>query len=175
MDDTRAHGFGQFEARSEALLDGVPRISIRGLDFTYGPGLVEALKNITLDIPDRRVTGMIGPSGCGKSTLLRVLNRMYSLYPGQEATGEVLLDGENLLDPATEPARIRAMFVRGDWTRRGLGREILDASERAAGAEGLRTPHRSAHRPGCPAANSQVRTRTIGSKARAASTSGSAR
>jgi phosphate transport system ATP-binding protein len=108
MDDTRAHAYGQFEARSEATVDGAPRISIRNLDFTYGPGLPKALKGITLDIPDRRVTGMIGPSGCGKSTLLRVLNRMYSLYPGQTATGEVLMDGENLLDPATDINELRA-------------------------------------------------------------------
>ncbi|EGQ60672.1 phosphate ABC transporter, ATP-binding protein, partial [Acidithiobacillus sp. GGI-221] len=45
------------------------------------------------------MTAFIGPSGCGKSTLLRVFNRMYSLYPGQRATGEVLLDGENILAP----------------------------------------------------------------------------
>ena len=71
------------------------RVSIRGLDFFYGAR--QALKGISLDLPDRRVTGLIGPSGCGKSTLLRVLNRMYDLYPGQRATGEVLMDGQNLL------------------------------------------------------------------------------
>ena len=59
------------------------RLSIRNLDFFYGTN--QALKQIALDLPDRRVTGMIGPSGCGKSTLLRVLNRMYDLYPGQRA------------------------------------------------------------------------------------------
>ena len=63
------------------------RISIDNLDFFYGDH--RALKGIKLDLPDRQVTGMIGPSGCGKSTLLRVLNRMYDLYPGQRATGEV--------------------------------------------------------------------------------------
>ncbi len=72
------------------------RVSIRHLSFFYGTR--QALKDITLDLPDRRVTGLIGPSGCGKSTLLRVLNRMYDLYPGQRATGEVLMDGQNLLD-----------------------------------------------------------------------------
>ena len=71
------------------------RVSIRNLDFFYGAR--QALKSISLDLPDRRVTGLIGPSGCGKSTLLRVLNRMYDLYPGQRATGEVLMDGRNLL------------------------------------------------------------------------------
>jgi len=72
-----------------------PRIAIRDLDFFYGE--THALKGISLDIPDRRITGLIGPSGCGKSTLLRVLNRMYDLYPGQRATGEVMMDGINLI------------------------------------------------------------------------------
>ena len=73
----------------------VTRVSIRKLDFFYGA--TQALKAISLDLPAQRVTGLIGPSGCGKSTLLRVLNRMYDLYPGQRATGEVLMDGQNLL------------------------------------------------------------------------------
>jgi phosphate transport system ATP-binding protein len=81
------------------------RISIRDLDFYYGAN--HALKNVTLDLCDRRVTGMIGPSGCGKSTLLRVLNRMYDLYPGQRATGEVMMDGENLLAPDIDLNRLR--------------------------------------------------------------------
>ena len=66
-----------------------PKMSIRNLDFYYGK--FQALKNVNLDIAERRVTAFIGPSGCGKSTLLRTLNRMYSLYPGQRATGEILL------------------------------------------------------------------------------------
>jgi phosphate transport system ATP-binding protein len=72
-----------------------PQIAIRGLEFFYGSN--RALKSITLDIPARQVTAMIGPSGCGKSTLLRVLNRMYDLYPGQRAAGEVIMDGQNIL------------------------------------------------------------------------------
>src|SRR5689334_10266246 len=71
------------------------RIEIRNLDFFYGD--TRALKGVNLDFPDRQVTALIGPSGCGKSTLLRVLNRMYDLYPGQRATGEVSIDGENIL------------------------------------------------------------------------------
>ena len=73
------------------------KIVIRGLNFYYGQN--HALKDVTLSLRSRRVTAFIGPSGCGKSTLLRVLNRMYDLYPGQRAEGEVLLDGENLLAP----------------------------------------------------------------------------
>jgi ABC-type transport system involved in Fe-S cluster assembly fused permease/ATPase subunit len=89
--------FGGMQVRSDAALNTRNRIEIRNLDFFYGPTLPKALKGINLNFPDRQVTGMIGPSGCGKSTLLRVMNRMYSLYPGQRAEGEVLLDGENLL------------------------------------------------------------------------------
>ena len=82
------------------------RIAIRGLDFYYGTN--KALKAINLDLPAQQVTGMIGPSGCGKSTLLRVLNRMYSLYPGQRAEGEVLMDGQNLLSPEIDMNALRS-------------------------------------------------------------------
>ena len=82
------------------------RLSIRNLDFFYGDN--RALKSINLDFPDRQVTGMIGPSGCGKSTLLRVLNRMYDLYPGQRAVGEVMMDGENIIDPSIDLNALRA-------------------------------------------------------------------
>ncbi len=68
----------------------------------------QALKDISLPLYDRRVTALIGPSGCGKSTLLRVLNRIYELYPGQRATGEVLIDGENILAAGLDLNRLRA-------------------------------------------------------------------
>jgi phosphate transport system ATP-binding protein len=71
------------------------KVSIRNLSFYYGES--RALKGISLPLYERQVTAFIGPSGCGKSTLLRVLNRMYDLYPGQRAEGEVLLDGANVL------------------------------------------------------------------------------
>ena len=100
--------FGGMQVRSEAALNTQNRIEIRNLDFYYGPTLPKALKGISLNFPDRQVTGMIGPSGCGKSTLLRVMNRMYSLYPGQRAEGEVLLDGENLLDPQVDLNELRS-------------------------------------------------------------------
>ena len=74
-----------------------PKMSIRDLNFFYGK--FQGLKDIDLDIAERRVTAFIGPSGCGKSTLLRTLNRMYSLYPGQRAIGEILFNGANILDP----------------------------------------------------------------------------
>ena len=81
-------------------------IAIKGLDFYYGAN--HALKNITLDLSDRRVTGMIGPSGCGKSTPLRVLHRMFDLYPGQRATGEVLFDGKDVLGSAMDANQLRS-------------------------------------------------------------------
>jgi len=73
------------------------KISVRDLKFFYGSTL--ALNSISLPLYERQVTSFIGPSGCGKSTLLRVLNRMYDLYPNQRAEGEVLFDGENILNP----------------------------------------------------------------------------
>ena len=82
------------------------KVSIRGLDFHYGT--FHALKGITLPLFERQVTAFIGPSGCGKSTLLRVLNRIYDLYPGQRATGEVLLDGENILAGGQDLNLLRA-------------------------------------------------------------------
>ena len=84
------------------------KIRVRGLNFFYGA--TRALNNIDLDIPERRITAFIGPSGCGKSTLLRVFNRMYELYPEQRAQGEVIVDGENVLDPARDVALLRAQI-----------------------------------------------------------------
>ncbi len=86
---------------------GLPqKIAVRGLKFYYGDSL--ALKTINLPLYANKVTAFIGPSGCGKSTLLRVLNRMYDLYPRQRAEGEVMLDGENILDPKVDLNLLRA-------------------------------------------------------------------
>ena len=82
------------------------KLSVRNLNFYYGN--FHALKNINLDIPERKVTAFIGPSGCGKSTLLRTLNRMFELYPEQRAEGEILLDGENILNSQDDVSLIRA-------------------------------------------------------------------
>lgn len=75
-------------------------LAVRKLDFYYGDH--HALHDISIDFPTRQVTAMIGPSGCGKSTLLRIFNRMYDLYPGQRATGEVMFDGMNILDKSVD-------------------------------------------------------------------------
>jgi phosphate transport system ATP-binding protein len=85
---------------------GKPKMQIRDLNFYYGS--FHALKSVTLDVPDRKVTAFIGPSGCGKSTLLRTFNRMYALYPEQRAEGEILMDGENLLTSKQDVSLIRA-------------------------------------------------------------------
>ncbi|MGJ0535264.1 phosphate ABC transporter ATP-binding protein PstB [Methylocystis sp.] len=93
-------------AAVQATKEPPTKVSVRSLDFYYGAD--RSLKNISLPLRANKVTAFIGPSGCGKSTLLRVLNRMYDLYPGQRAEGEVLLDGENILDPAIDLNALRS-------------------------------------------------------------------
>ena len=90
-------------ARVRAHADTTPhraKIVIKDLDFFYGS--TQALDGVTLDIPEKQVTGMIGPSGCGKSTLLRVLNRLYDMYPDERVTGEALMDGKSILGPEVD-------------------------------------------------------------------------
>ncbi|QYF93599.1 phosphate ABC transporter ATP-binding protein PstB [Massilia sp. PAMC28688] len=81
-------------------------IEIKNLNFFYGK--TQSLTNVNLDIHEKQVTAFIGPSGCGKSTLLRTLNRMYDLYPGQRAEGQILYRGRNLLDANQDVNMIRA-------------------------------------------------------------------
>ena len=83
-------------------------IEVRNLDFYYGK--FQGLKNVNLDIAEHRVTAFIGPSGCGKSTLLRTLNRMYSLYPGQRAEGEINFYGQNILNTGQDLNLLRAQI-----------------------------------------------------------------
>ncbi len=82
------------------------KIRVRDLDFYYGR--TQALHGITMEIPERQVTAFIGPSGCGKSTLLRTFNRIYGLYPGQRAVGEVWLDEQNILDRSQDLNHLRS-------------------------------------------------------------------
>jgi phosphate transport system ATP-binding protein len=82
------------------------KMDVQDLNFYYGK--FQALKSITLRIPEKKVTAFIGPSGCGKSTLLRVFNRMFELYPEQRAEGEVKVDGENILTSKEDVALVRA-------------------------------------------------------------------
>ena len=90
----------------DALPPAPVKMEARGLNFYYDK--FHALKDINLQIPEKRVTALIGPSGCGKSTLLRIFNRIYALYPKLEARGEVLLDGENILGPKYPMNRLRS-------------------------------------------------------------------
>jgi phosphate transport system ATP-binding protein len=82
------------------------KVQVRNLNFYYGQ--TRALKDVSFNLYKGQVTAFIGPSGCGKSTLLRVLNRMYDLYPGQRAEGEVMLDGENILSPGLDLNLLRS-------------------------------------------------------------------
>jgi phosphate transport system ATP-binding protein len=81
-------------------------VKVRNLDFYYGK--FQGLKKVSLDIARHKVTAFIGPSGCGKSTLLRVFNRMYDLYPGQRAEGEISFNGRNILDKGQDLNLLRA-------------------------------------------------------------------
>ncbi len=92
---------------SVATLDkSALRIDVQNLDFFYGK--TRALKNVSIPFKDKTVTALIGPSGCGKSTLLRTLNRMYALYPGQRATGTIMMDGEDILSSKEDLSMLRA-------------------------------------------------------------------
>jgi phosphate transport system ATP-binding protein len=94
--ELRDHPIGRFPAK----------ISVRNLNFFYGRN--HALHDISLDLPENQVTAFIGPSGCGKSTLLRCFNRVYEMYPGHRATGEILLDGNDVLARSMDLNRLRA-------------------------------------------------------------------
>ena len=83
-----------------------PALQVRNLSFFYGR--FQGLKNVSLEIARNKVTAFIGPSGCGKSTLLRTFNRMFDLYPGQRAEGEILFGGRNVLDPKQDVNLLRA-------------------------------------------------------------------
>ena len=91
---------------TELLKKETPKLVVNNLNFFYGD--YKALKNINLVIPKNKVTAFIGPSGCGKSTLLRTLNRMFELYPGQRAEGEINFDGENILTSKVDISIMRA-------------------------------------------------------------------
>lgn len=95
-------------ADSETALAGAveaPILEARGLSVHYGS--TTAVREVSLQIPEREVVAFIGPSGCGKSTLLRSFNRMNDLLPGARVTGEALFHGENLYGPSVDPVEVR--------------------------------------------------------------------
>jgi phosphate transport system ATP-binding protein len=92
--------------QTSSINDLKAKIQVNHLNFYYGG--FHALRDVNMTIAENKVTAFIGPSGCGKSTLLRTFNRMFELYPGQRAEGEILIDGENLLTTKTDISLIRA-------------------------------------------------------------------
>ncbi len=103
MNDISTETFDTYTAETPP---GSIKLETRNLDFFYGK--TQALHSVTLPVVQNKVTALIGPSGCGKSTLLRAMNRIYALYPGQKAKGEIRLDGEDILDPAVDLSALRA-------------------------------------------------------------------
>ncbi len=103
MNDISTETFDTYTAETPP---GSIKLETRNLDFFYGK--TQALHSVTLPVVQNKVTALIGPSGCGKSTLLRAMNRIYALYPGQKAKGEIRLDGEDILDPAVDLSTLRA-------------------------------------------------------------------
>jgi phosphate transport system ATP-binding protein len=104
---------GKLADAAPASTNGPGAIEIRNLDFYYGKG--HALKSVDMSVPSKCVTAIIGPSGCGKSTLLRTINRIYELYPEQYATGEIVIDGRNVLDrkyPLSDLRRLVGMVFQ---------------------------------------------------------------
>jgi phosphate transport system ATP-binding protein len=94
------------QSSAEQTSTATSKILVKDLNFFYGS--FQGLKNINLGIEERHITAFIGPSGCGKSTLLRTFNRMYDLYPGQRATGEIIMNGKNILDKSQDLNLLRA-------------------------------------------------------------------
>jgi phosphate transport system ATP-binding protein len=94
-------------ARTDYASAATVKADVRGLNFYYGQR--QALKNISLPVPERTVTALIGPSGCGKSTLLRCFNRMHDLYAGNRYEGQIILEpsGINILSPQVDPMEMR--------------------------------------------------------------------
>jgi len=106
MTNFAANDAAGMPAANAARAEARTKISVRDLNFFYNG--YHALRGIHMDIPEKEVTAIIGPSGCGKSTLLRIFNRIYAIYPKLEATGSVMLDGENVLDPSYSLNRLRS-------------------------------------------------------------------
>jgi len=96
----------RFECFTESLPAKDIKLETKELDFLYGKSKV--LFGVSLPFARNAVTALIGPSGCGKSTLLRCLNRIYALYPGQKAQGQILLDGKNILERGIDLGMLRA-------------------------------------------------------------------
>ncbi|HSU85467.1 MAG TPA: phosphate ABC transporter ATP-binding protein PstB [Chthoniobacterales bacterium] len=105
MKTTRLHTVDFMQPSTDQPQPLAPAFAVKNLSMWYGAN--EAIKNVTIDIPAKRVTAIIGPSGCGKSTFLRGLNRLHELVPRTRVNGDVLFAGQNLYGPDVDPALIR--------------------------------------------------------------------
>jgi phosphate transport system ATP-binding protein len=104
MNDALNHA--EYDAFTTEIPSAAVKMEAKKLDFFYGK--TQALYAVNLPVARNNVTALIGPSGCGKSTLLRAMNRIYGLYPGQKAVGEIVLDSENILEPSVDLSVLRA-------------------------------------------------------------------
>src|SRR5437773_2517261 len=86
---------------------GTLTYKLRAMNFSFYYGNFQALRDVTMEMRERHITAIIGPSGCGKSTFLRAINRMHEQTPGTRAEGKILLDNQNIYDPATDPVLLR--------------------------------------------------------------------
>ena len=100
------------------------KVKLEARHFNFFYGAFQALDDITLAMRERSITAIIGPSGCGKSTLLRAINRMHDGTPGARGQGELLLDGQNIYGPATDPVLLRRRPRGGGLLHLGFSRAI---------------------------------------------------
>lgn len=107
IEDKSINSFS-LEAKPVAALKITPKVSVRNLNFYYGPK--QALFDNNIEVAANAVTAVIGPSGCGKSTHIRAYNRIFELYKGQRASGEIIIDGKNILDPAQNVIELRKII-----------------------------------------------------------------
>lgn len=114
-----------------------PHISIQNLSVFFGP--LQVLKDISIDIPDRRITVVIGPSGCGKTTLLKSLNRLLDPSGGVRVSGRVLVDGVDIYDPRTEVTQVRKKMGLLSQRPQALPMSIYDNVAYGPRIHGLRS------------------------------------
>ena len=143
---------GNTSAESARPAEPVPHLVTRGFGLRYGT--LEALREISFDIPEHRVTAIIGPSGCGKSTLLRAFNRMNDLIPGVRTTGEIRVGTLDVNAPSTDAVSLRRRvgmvfqrpnpFPQSVFDNVAFGLRLLGMRQRAALEERVETSLRRA-------------------------------
>jgi phosphate transport system ATP-binding protein len=136
---SRTITIGTLEHEHEAVT--TLRNKLQAVNFSFYYGAFQALRAITMDMRERTITAIIGPSGCGKSTFLRAINRMHDQTRGARGEGQILLDGQNVYDPATDPVLLRRRvgmvfqrpnpFVKSIFDNVAYGLRILGWRDRA--------------------------------------------